>query len=118
LSFFDGSSDESAVEDMLEELGGDEALCERVGALWYGFRDDEVSVAGAQLEQLRESLHATTPQLDYRHRFGCFAGACAIATAFAAAVVEGGSAFVPQGKSVLIVTLGCRVSAIEIQPAG
>jgi len=102
----------AAVERLVEAL--DEQMDDAYGACWYGFPEEERDLGEAQLREILEltGFHGTT--WDYRHALGQYASVSAVATALASrGVREKSPAF--EGRGVLLLGLGKRLSALEIR---
>lgn len=111
-----GAGAPRAVEAAIEALGGAARLRDELGAVWYGVAGD----APGQLEALLAALDPGVATIDYRARLGAYPTAAAAATALAAlALADPATRARPVaggGRSILVVGLGEKVTAVEVSP--
>jgi len=110
---------------MIAQLGGAEAIRSKYGLILAGMPAVQKGACQAQLKQFLKLTGYSGDIIDYRSLTGEFATSAAVATVFAAALVQAGkipnstaslSETLPAGKSALILGMGSALSAIEVCP--
>ncbi|MFH0728031.1 MAG: beta-ketoacyl synthase N-terminal-like domain-containing protein [Pseudomonadota bacterium] len=106
--------------DLVNRLGGPGAINKRYGIILAGIPAAGRPLGTAQLNRILELTGFTGKVIDYRRLTGEFAAAAAVATVFAASLVQNGHALflnpaVP--GAVLVLGLGTTLTAIEVAAA-
>lgn len=111
------------VERMIEEIGGNETLSKKFGAIFVGIPAVEKESAQNQMVQILKQTDFNGQVIDYRKWFGQFASASAVAAVVAtrcvmessipAGLVDGKNVLL-KGQGILVIGLGKFLSAIEI----
>jgi len=125
LPFFQSSESAGVIAALLDSLGGAAELQSRCALILVGIPAAMKSEGEKQLEQFKAYTRLEVPIIHYRGFTGEFASASAVATAFAASVLETG--VVPEmltsgnssgvdtaKKSVLVLGFGQYVTAVKL----
>lgn len=103
--------------DRLERVVSTASVSRRYGLVMVGLPAACRSDAEAQLAVWRTATGYAGPLIDYRRHTGDFATAAALATVWAAALMDDSSqTSCPPGKGILILNLGTVIGAIEVVP--
>ncbi|OHD66579.1 MAG: hypothetical protein A2176_02095 [Spirochaetes bacterium RBG_13_51_14] len=123
LFFGNARVNSSAVDSLVQSLGGPERINASYAALFAGIPAGERSAGDKQLHEFLNISAFTGPVIDYRSFIGEFPSASAAAAAIAARLAREGA--IPEalaggtecslgGKGILLLGLGSFITAIEI----
>jgi len=115
---------ETAMEKLICELGGPEAIAKKYGAVFAGMPAAQHDSCAAQLRLFAEISGCACPVVDYRKTTGEFASASALAAGLAVSCVTAGRlppalhAAGPSlgGLGILLLGLGRSITAVEVLP--
>jgi 3-oxoacyl-(acyl-carrier-protein) synthase len=123
--FAAASEDHSSIRELVDRLGGAEAVPARYGLILAGIPAAYRALCRDQLSAFKEATGHRAEVIDYRRLTGEFAASTAVAAVFAASLVQAGRIpdaapekrpSHPHAGAVLILGLGTVLSAIEVSP--
>lgn len=112
-----------AVQSLMRDLGGPEAIRGKYGAVFAGMPSGERANCENQINELTSAVDFQCPIIDFRRWIGDFGSATAVAAALAVNLVKngkipgylsGGSETSLNGKGILLLGLGRFLTAIEV----
>ena len=101
-------------EDLVNVLGGPEKIKQKYGLILVGRPAAALKQTQAQLDEFIELTGFTGPVYDYRRLLGEFATASAVASVFAASLVQNGDPILNNKNAVLVMGLGLAITAIDV----